>query len=114
MVDREHKTAHLDVTKATLEAAPSFSKDKWPAPNDREWGSVVHSAWRDSTITAGVKARLAREKVATLVKVNVDTNQGVVELNGSVDSKHTKLRATELARQVDGVRKVVNNLKVQG
>jgi hyperosmotically inducible protein len=49
-----------------------------------------------------------------LIKVNVDTNQGVVDLNGSVDSVHTKQRAAELARQVDGVRKVVNNLKVQG
>src|SRR5262245_10014360 len=114
IVDREHKTAYLDVTKATLEGAPSFSKDRWPAPSDREWGSRVHSAWNDASITAGVKGRLVREKAATLVKVNVDTNQGVVELNGSVDSEHMKQRATDLARQVDGVRKVVNNLKVQG
>jgi hypothetical protein len=114
MVDREHKTAYLDVSKSSLEGAPSFSKDRWPALSDREWGSSVHSAWSDATITAGVKARLAREKAATLVKVNVDTNQGVVELNGSVDSEQTKQRATEVARRVDGVRKVVNNLKVQG
>ncbi len=113
MVDREHKTAYLDVSKATLEGAPSFSKDRWP-PSDREWGSSAHSAWNDATITAGVKSRLAREKAATLLKVNVDTNQGVVELNGSVDSEQTKQRATQVARQVDGVRKVVNNLKVQG
>jgi BON domain/PRC-barrel domain len=114
MVDREHKTAYLDVSKATLENAPSFSRDRWPAASDREWGSSAHSAWNDASITAGVKARLAREKAATLLKVNVDTNQGVVELKGSVDSEHTKQRATELARQVDGVRKVVNNLRVQG
>ena len=113
-IDREHRTAYLDVSKATLEGAPSFSKDRWPAASDREWGSSAHSAWYDATITAGVKARLAREKAATLVKVNVDTNQGVMKLNGFVDSEHTEQRATELARQVDGVRKVVNNLKVQG
>jgi len=69
---------------------------------------------RASWITASVKTKLATEKAATLLKVNVDTNQGVVQLNGSVDSERTKLRASELARQVDGVRKVVNNLKVQG
>jgi hyperosmotically inducible protein len=61
-----------------------------------------------------VKAKLAREKAATLAKVNVDTKQGVVELKGTVDSNATKERATELARQVDGVRRVVNNLKVEG
>jgi hypothetical protein len=114
MIDREQKTAYLDVSKTTLEGAPSFSKDGWPAPSDREWGSAVHSAWNDATIRAGVKTRLAREKAATLLKVNVDTNQGVVELTGSVDSEQTKRRATEAARRVDGVRKVVNNLKVQG
>jgi hypothetical protein len=49
-----------------------------------------------------------------LTPVNVDTRQGVVELNGTVDTNAAKLRATELAQQVDGVRRVVNNLKVQG
>jgi hypothetical protein len=114
VVDREHKTAYLDVSKETLERAPSFTKDKWPEPSDREWGTKTRSAWHDATITAGVKSKLAREKAATLVKVNVDTNEGVVQLSGNVDSEQTKQRATDLARQVEGVRKVVNNLKVQG
>jgi BON domain/PRC-barrel domain len=114
LVDREHKTAYLDVSKETLERAPSFTKDKWPEPSDRDWGNKSRTAWHDATITASVKSKLAREKAATLLKVNVDTNEGVVELNGNVDSERTKLRATELARQVEGVRKVVNNLKVQG
>lgn len=114
MVDRDNKTVYLDVTKETLERAPSFPKDRWPDANDREWGSGVRTTWNDASITAGVKTKLAGEKAATLVKVNVDTNQGVVQLNGTVDSERTKQRASELARQVDGVRKVVNNLKVQG
>jgi osmotically-inducible protein OsmY len=37
-----------------------------------------------------------------------------VQLSGTVDNERTKQRATEIARQVDGVRRVVNNLKVQG
>jgi hypothetical protein len=113
-IDRDQRTAYLDVDKNTLERAPSFPKDRWPDSSDRAWGSGVRTSWSDASITSGVKTRLAREKVATLLKVNVDTNAGVVELNGSVDSERTKQRATELARQVDGVRKVVNNLKVQG
>jgi osmotically-inducible protein OsmY len=48
------------------------------------------------------------------MKVEVSTSRGVVQLNGAVDSERTKQRATELTRQVDGVRRVVNNLKVQG
>jgi len=47
-------------------------------------------------------------------KVDVDTTNGIVQLNGTVDNERMKQRATELARQVDGVRRVVNNLRVQG
>jgi osmotically-inducible protein OsmY len=60
-----------------------------------------------------VKSKLIAEKASSLTKVNVDTRQGVVSLNGTVDSNETKERAAKLARQVEGVREVVNNLKVQ-
>jgi hyperosmotically inducible protein len=68
----------------------------------------------DVSITAAVKTKLAAEKVETLTKVDVDTNRGTVYLNGTVDNAAMKARAAELARQVNGVREVVNNLRVQG
>jgi hyperosmotically inducible protein len=67
----------------------------------------------DATVTAEVKAKLAHEQVATLTKIHVDTNQGTVYLTGNVESEAMRARAAELARQVAGVREVVNNLKVQ-
>jgi len=67
----------------------------------------------DASITASVKTKLAAEKPATLTKVDVDTNKGTVYLTGNVETPAIKERATELARQVSGVREVVNNLKVQ-
>ena len=67
----------------------------------------------DATITAQVKSKLAAEKVATLTKVDVDTNRGTVYLTGNVENAGIKERATEIARQVAGVRDVVNNLKIQ-
>jgi hyperosmotically inducible periplasmic protein len=67
----------------------------------------------DATITAQVKTKLAAEKPATLTKVDVDTNQGTVYLTGNVENATVKARATELARQVAGVRDVVNNLRIQ-
>jgi sporulation protein YlmC with PRC-barrel domain len=114
ILDREKRTVHVDVTKEALERSPSFTADKWPDPNDREWGKEVSRAWSDASITAAVKTKLAGTSPATLLKVDVDTNQGIVQLNGTVDTEKTKQRATELARQVEGVRRVVNNLKVQG
>jgi osmotically-inducible protein OsmY len=68
----------------------------------------------DASITAAVKTKLAAEKMATLTKIDVDTNKGTVYLNGNVDTAAMKVRAGDIARQVNGVRDVVNNLKVQG
>ena len=67
----------------------------------------------DASITTQVKTKLAAEKVATLTKVDVDTNKGTVYLTGNVENAAIKARATEIARAVSGVREVVNNLTVQ-
>jgi osmotically-inducible protein OsmY len=67
----------------------------------------------DAGITASVKAKLAGEKISTVTRIDVDTNQGVVALNGTVQSEAMRVRAGEIARDVKGVRDVVNNLKVQ-
>jgi hypothetical protein len=104
----------LDVTRDRLEKAPSFARDGWPDAGDRTWRDDVTRYWNDTAVTTAVKSRLAREKAGTLAKIGVDTHQGVVELKGTVESQAMKDRATQVARQVEGVRQVVNNLKVQG
>jgi osmotically-inducible protein OsmY len=48
----------------------------------------------------------------TLTAIDVDTNRGVVSLNGVVESSAAKQRAAEIARQTAGVTSVVNNLQV--
>ena len=67
----------------------------------------------DASITAAVKGKLVAEKMSNLVRVDVDTNRGTVYLTGVVETPDDKDRATQLARAVDGVRDVVNNLQVQ-
>ena len=67
----------------------------------------------DTTITASVKTQLTKDKASNFTKIDVDTNRGVVSLNGVVDSAQTRARAEQLARGVDGVRNVINNLQVQ-
>jgi hyperosmotically inducible periplasmic protein len=67
----------------------------------------------DTNVTAAVKTQLAREKLSTLTRIEVDTNRGVVSLNGIVESPEQRARAEEIARGVSGVRSVVNNLQVQ-
>jgi hyperosmotically inducible protein len=68
----------------------------------------------DAAITASVKSTLVADKVSSLTRVDVDTTNGVVSLNGVVASAEQKDRAQQLAGRVDGVKKVINNLQVQG
>jgi hyperosmotically inducible periplasmic protein len=67
----------------------------------------------DTSLTTSVKTSLARDKAATLTRIDVDTVKGVVTLNGVVPTAADKARALEVARGVNGVQKVVDNLQVQ-
>jgi hyperosmotically inducible protein len=76
-------------------------------------GKTVGQNIDDAGITASVKAKLVADKAANLTRVDVDTNNGTVYLNGTVDSTAQKARAEQLAWQAQGVKSVVNNLQVQ-
>jgi hyperosmotically inducible periplasmic protein len=75
-------------------------------------GKTAGTVVDDSSITASVKAKLVADKPANLTRVDVDTNNGTVYLNGVVDTPAQRARAEELARQATGVKTVVNNLQV--
>ena len=67
----------------------------------------------DKTITGTVKTKLTAEKLHNLTWVNVDTHDGVVYLLGTAENAQQKRRAEELAREVKGVKKVVNDIHVK-
>ena len=67
----------------------------------------------DTTITTTVKTKLAGEKGSTLTRVQVDTNRGVVQLSGVVDTAADRSLAERVARGVSGVKGVTNNLQVK-
>jgi osmotically-inducible protein OsmY len=68
----------------------------------------------DTTIDAKVKAKLVGEKASNFTRIGVNTVNGVVHLDGVVDSVQDKVTAEELARQVPGVANVVNQLQITG
>jgi osmotically-inducible protein OsmY len=75
-------------------------------------GKTAGTVVDDSSITASVKAKLVADKPANLTRVDVDTNNGTVYLNGVVDTPEQRARAEDLARHTKGVAMVVNNLQV--
>jgi osmotically-inducible protein OsmY len=75
---------------------------------DRSAGQVVD----DAKIALEVKTKLAADKLANLTKTNVTVRNGVVTLDGTVDTEERKTHATAIAQRIDGVKEVVNNLEV--
>jgi len=67
----------------------------------------------NSAVTAKVKAALVDDPSVSAMQVKVKTFKGVVQLSGFVDTPQQKQRAEEIARGIDGVREVQNNISVK-
>ena len=66
----------------------------------------------DVTITAKVSGSLAKDPDLSAIKINVDTKDGVVTLNGPAPTAAAKDKATAIAKEVQGVTSVNNQLMV--
>jgi hyperosmotically inducible protein len=75
-------------------------------------GPVVTT--EDAVINGKVKTALAANEMVKARKIDADTVRGVVTLNGSVGSAAEKAEAIRIARSIDGVKDVRDNLKAGG
>lgn len=66
----------------------------------------------DRTITASVKSRLAADTYVSGFDITVATERGAVKLTGTVPSSVARDQAMRIARRVDGVSSVVDNITV--
>ena len=67
----------------------------------------------DAGLTAAIKTQLTNKQVSSLTRVEVETVNGVAHLTGVVKSEAEKAEAARVAKQVNGVKRVNNNLTVQ-
>ena len=67
----------------------------------------------DTVITTKVKAAIFNEPTLKTLQINVETFKGVVQLSGFVDSAHSVNKAGSVARNVNGVVSVRNDLVVK-
>ena len=67
----------------------------------------------DSVITTKVKAELAGDDFLKSFQISVETFKGVVQLSGFVNSQQAADKAGQIARSVNGVTSVKNNLVVK-
>jgi len=67
----------------------------------------------DTATTSEIKAKLLADDIVPSRKVKVETTDGVVQLSGTVESKAQSDRAESIAKAIDGVKSVKNDLKVK-
>jgi hyperosmotically inducible protein len=75
--------------------------------------SRVRSTVGAMYITSATKLRLLADRRTPGLSINVDTNDGVVTLVGTVESEEAKRAAEAEARKVNGVTQVVNRIEVK-
>ena len=101
--DSKAEEVKADVKQATAEMRADASQAATSASN----------AVKDAAITAEVKAKLAADPALKALRINVDTAAGRVALSGDAPDQAARDRATTLARSVDGVTEVNNQLTIQ-
>ena len=94
-----------------LAGCGTFHNDRSASAEPKRTASQTVS---DAAITAKVKTAFAADELVKAHRINVDTVQGVVTLNGTVNSAAEKQRAMDIARRTEGVHSVRDNLKTAG
>ena len=85
-----------------------------PTKSKAKQKTVDCTAVDDAKITADVKAKFAKSASLKDFTVNVATREGEVTITGAVKTGLQKGSATRMAKAVACVRKVINQLTVEG
>jgi hyperosmotically inducible periplasmic protein len=76
-------------------------------------GRTARQHINDKWLLHETKGRIAAQIPRALTAMNVDVNRGTVYLMGTVATPEQKVRAEDIARDVDGVLDVVNHLETE-
>jgi hyperosmotically inducible protein len=113
-----HRTTRLSaavIMGLALAAAPTWvsaADEKKATDEKKSTTDSVKTNVSDSWITSKAKIALFADSRVPSTAVNVETQKGTVYLRGKVDSDAAKAAAEEIAKGVDGVQSVKNELQV--
>jgi hyperosmotically inducible periplasmic protein len=114
-VKRESEEAAAKARAAAEEAKPELQQaGRDLKEGAKEAGAKVADATSDARITAEVKSQLGADPQLSAMRIDVDTRNGVVTLNGPAPDEATRARATQLAAAPQGVMRVENHLTIRG
>lgn len=86
-------------------------KDGYKGDSHSE-GKSFSRTWHDATITAGLNMKYAASDNLSAMDINVDTDNGVVTLKGTVKNDAARDLAVAMAKGYDNVVDVKDDLKV--
>jgi osmotically-inducible protein OsmY len=104
VLDKDAGKSVTDKVKSATETA-----EQKTAQGVSKTGEVITDSW----ITTKIHGRFTGEDLLKGSDINVDTNNHVVTLKGTVKSAAGRARAMEIARTTDGVSKVVDQLAIK-
>ena len=67
----------------------------------------------DARTTSRVKSAIYGEPELKVMSIHVSTEEGVVTLSGAVKTRAERAKAVQVARKVDGVKHVKNDLTIE-
>jgi len=107
---KETSDAVVDATKAGAKKTAEVTKQAASKTKQAvsKSGEVITDGW----ITGRIKTKFLADDVLQSSVINVDTKDNTVTLKGAVPTEAARARAVALAKEVEGVSNVVDNLKV--
>jgi hyperosmotically inducible protein len=106
-------------TPVSAQPAPGINTEKARETGAKIGETVAVGAARaqdaltDGALTTKIKSKMALDDTVKALAIDVDTDNGVVTLSGSVNSEAERMKAVQLAKETDGVTSVVDRLVIR-
>ena len=102
------KSIHIIAT-ATFAAVTLFSAGCAVVRQQEPVGAYVD----DTTITTQIKSRMAANPAVSALAISVETLKGEVQLSGFAKTSSERATAESIAREINGVKRVRNDIVVR-
>jgi osmotically-inducible protein OsmY len=91
-----------------------YTEEQARQERERAFGNkeTIGQSLDDAWIHTKIVAKLIGDKTTPERNINVDVVEGTVTLRGNVDTADAKTEAERVAKDTEGVTKVINQLKV--
>jgi osmotically-inducible protein OsmY len=101
------KDAGADVAQAAKETGSEIAQKTAVAAGQ------ARRTLAEGSLTAKIKAKMALDDTVKALNLDVDTNGSVVTISGAVANENERARALQLARETEGVTRVVDRIQVK-